>query len=126
MQSPYPWFATFAFALLLGGFAVRRRRRDLHAGLMSAGMGLDLIIVLILEFGRGAVGTALGPTLTGAQQIHVAASTLAVAFYIPVFVLGLLRLRGRGSREWHLRLGYCALACRAIGFLFMFSMLGRA
>ncbi len=127
MLSPYPWFATFAFVLLLTGFAVRSSKRDLHVGLMSAGMGLDLIIVLILEFGRDAVGTALGSSLGPWQQAHVIFSTLAVVFYIPVFILGLLRWRGSGSlsqRLWHIRLGYCALACRALGFAFMFSMLG--
>jgi hypothetical protein len=95
---------------------------------MSAGMGLDLIIVLILEFGRDAVGTALGPSLNGWQQAHVLTSTLAVLFYFPVFVLGFLRWRGSLSlvqRAWHVRLGYCALACRTLGFVFMYSMLGR-
>lgn len=129
MQSPYPWFATFAFLLLLLGLAVRRSRRDLHVGLMCGGMGLDLIIVALLEFGREAVATAVGPGLTPWQQAHVAASTLAVLFYFPVFALGFLRWRDPSSprwmRDWHLRLGYCAFACRAVGFLFMFSMLGR-
>lgn len=128
MQSPYPWFATFAFALLLSGFAVRRSRRDLHVGLMSGGMGLDLIIVLLLEFGRGAVATAVGEELSFLQKTHVASSTLAVLLYFPVFGLGFLRWRGSGSlaqRAWHTRLGYGALALRAIGFASMFSMLGR-
>jgi len=129
MHSPYPGVATFAFLLLLTGFSVRKSRRDLHVGLMSAGMGLDLLIVLILEFGRDAVATAMGPSLTAWQQAHVIFSTLAVVFYIPVFILGLMRWRGSRNlalRAWHIRLGYCALACRAAGFAFMFSMLGRA
>ena len=131
MQSPYPWFASFAFALLLLGLKVRHSHRDLHVGLMCGGMGLDLIIVALLEFGRDAVATAAGPGLTPFQQAHVAASTLAVLFYFPVFALGFLRWRAAGSaapalRTWHRRLGYCALACRAVGFAFMFSMLGRA
>jgi len=128
MHSPYPWFATCAYLLLLTGFAVRRSRRDLHVGLMCAGMGIDLIVVLLLEFGRDAIGTAIGPTLSGAQHTHVIASTLAVLFYIPVFILGFLRWRGSKSlqqRAWHVRLGYCALACRTVGFVFMFSMVGR-
>lgn len=129
MQSPYPWFASFAFLLLLLGFSVRRSRRDLHVGLMCGGMGLDLIIVLLLEFGRDAVGTALANGLTTWQQIHVGASTLAVLFYVPVFALGFLRWRNPAApahfRKWHLRLGYCALACRSVGFLFMFSIVGR-
>jgi hypothetical protein len=130
MQSPYLWFATFAFILLLLGFSVRHSRRDLHVGLMCGGMGLDLIIVILLEFGRDAVATAIGPGLTPFQQLHVASSTLAVLFYLPVFGLGMARWRNPDSspalKRWHKRLGYCALACRTVGFLFMFSIVGKS
>lgn len=129
MFTPYPWFSTFSFLLILAGFAVRRTHRDLHVALMCSGMGLDLIIVLLLEFSRDAVGVALGSSLTPFQLTHVIASTFAGAFYIPVFVLGYKRWRNPSApeslRTWHLRLGYLALACRAVGFLFMFSIVGR-
>lgn len=129
MFTPYPYVSTLSFLLLLAGFAVRRTRRDLHVRLMCSGMALDLVIVLLLEFSRDAVGVAFGSTLTPYQLTHVIASTFAGAFYIPVFILGYKRWRNPAApeslRTWHMRLGYCALACRAVGFLFMFSIVGR-
>jgi hypothetical protein len=128
MHSPYPWLASLAFLLLLAGFAVRKSRRNLHVCLMSAGMALDLALVVILAISRDAVGTAMGHDLTLWQQAHVIFSTFAVGLYIPVFALGLARWRGSPSyvaRAWHIRLGYWALACRAAGFVFMFSIVGR-
>ncbi len=130
-MSSYFYNATFAFILLLVGFALRKRRVRLHAGLMTAGMALDLSTVLILEFTKDAIATALGPELSLWQQAHVAASSVAVIIYIPVFVLGFIRLnspsiRNLSLRTWHLRMGYCALIFRSIGFACMFSMLGRA
>lgn len=128
--SPYPWFATLAFILLLAGFLWRKRNRRLHAGLMTSGMVIDLTLVLLLEFTKDAVATAFGNELTAWQYAHVITSTLAVLFYIPVFALGSIRLLRPNSdqeiRHWHMQLGYFALFFRTLGFLFMFSMLGRA
>ena len=126
----YPYLATLAYALLLTGFALRFRGALRHACLMGAGMGLDLALVLTLELGRNAVGTALGGTLTALQLTHVACSTLAVVIYLPVFALGLQRLLRPSTanlslRHWHRRLGYAALGFRTVGFLFMFSIVGR-
>lgn len=127
----YPALATLSFALLLAGFRLRLTKPWRHAALMSAGMALDLALVLTLELTRNAVATAIGPELTALQRIHVAASTAAVALYLPVFALGAVRLFRPASaneafRTWHRRLGYAALGFRATGFLFMFSMLSRA
>jgi hypothetical protein len=124
----YPVLATVAFALLLTGFALRKRGKLRHAWLMGSGMAIDLTLVLTLEITRNAIATALG-TLTLYQQIHVGSSTLAVFLYIPVFVLGLKRLRAPSTanialRAWHEKLGYAALALRAVGFAFMFSIVG--
>lgn len=126
----YPVLATLAFALLLAGFRLRARSPGRHAALMAAGMALDLGLVLALELTKDAVATAMGPELTGLQRVHVAASSAAVALYVPVFALGAVRLFRPSSanaalRGWHRRLGYAALAFRAVGFAFMFAMLGR-
>ncbi len=127
--SPYPWLAGLAFTLLLTGFFVRKYDRRLHACLMGSGMLLDLCLVLILEFTKDAIATALGNELTSWQYAHVLTSATAVLFYFPVFILGCIRLTNPqsapGLRTWHIRLGYCALGFRTLGFLFMFSMLGR-
>jgi hypothetical protein len=126
----YSSLATLAFALLLTGFGLRKRGRGRHALLMGLGMALDLALVLVLEFSRDAVGTALGDELNPWQQAHVAASAMAVLLYFPVFTMGWLRLFYTESRPalrlWHIRLGYGALFFRTLGFLFMFSIAGRA
>lgn len=127
----YPAAATFAFGLLLTGFALRARGPVRHAALMGIGMAIDLVLVLTLELSKGAIGTALGPELTGPQRLHVGASSIAVALYFPVFALGWTRLfrpsiANLGLRTWHRRLGYGALFFRAIGFFFMFTILHRS
>jgi hypothetical protein len=127
----YPAIATLAFALLLVGFTQRKSAPRLHAGLMTTSMAVDLALLLVIEFSKSAIGTVLAGTLTLPQQIHVAASSLAVVLYVPVFILGATRLfrpsaANLAARTWHRRLGYAALAARAVGFAFMFSMLGRS
>ena len=130
-ENVYPFFAALAFALLLGGFALRQRGSKRHALLMGSGMAIDLLLVFTLEFTKNAVATALGGELTAAQHVHVTASTLAVVFYFPVLAFGWVRLSwpsraNLNLKIWHRRLGYAALVLRAIGFLFMFAMLGRS
>lgn len=126
----YPGLASFSYALLLAGFALRQRGALRHAWLMGSGMALDLTLVLTLEFTRNAIGTALGGTLSAPQITHILASTLAVLIYFPVFALGFVRLRRPTAaniplRTWHRRLGYAALGLRTIGFAFMFSIVGH-
>jgi len=127
--SVYPWLAGLAFALLWTGFLLRHGPRHLHVAAMCAGMAVDLSLVLVLEFTRDAVATAMSFTLGPWQLAHVGASTLAVALYAPVFVLGWQRWRRPGAsvqlRTWHRRLGYAALFFRTVGFLCMFSIVGR-
>jgi hypothetical protein len=126
----YPALATLAFALLVAGFALRARGRGRHAALMSAGMALDLGLVLTLELTKNAFGTVVGGGLSPAQAVHVGASSLALLLYFPVFALGWVRLfhpsgANLALRAWHRRLGYVALAFRTVGFFFLFAMLGR-
>ncbi len=131
MNGLYPHYllASFAFALLLAGFGLRKRSRYGHAGLMAAGMAIDLALVLVLQLTKDAVGTVAGESLSVWQYAHVSASTTAVILYVPVFSLGWIRLRQPSApaklRTLHRRLGYIALTFRALGFLFMFSMLSR-
>jgi hypothetical protein len=126
----YPAFATLAFALLLAGFSRRKVNPRLHAALISASVVIDLALVLTLELKRNAVATALSPGLTALQKVHVGASTAAVMFYLPVLVLGAIRLfrpspANLGLKTWHRRLGYAALFFRTVSFLFIYAMLGR-
>ena len=97
---------------------------------MASAIVIDLSLVLILEFSRSAIATAIGPNLNTLQRLHVGFSTLAVALYIPVIILGWRMLYKAGSatgkqKKWHRRLGYAAFTARTMSFLFMFSMLDR-
>jgi hypothetical protein len=126
----YPALASLSYGTLLCGFQFRARNKRIHALLMGLGMGLDLLLVLTLELTRHAIGTVLGGSLTGPEKIHVGTSTLAVILYFPIFVLGWRRLyypspENTGLIRWHRNLGYAALFFRSLGFIFMFSMLGR-
>ncbi len=124
--SPHMMAATLAYACFLTGLR-NRKNPSVHGKWMASGVAIDVAIVLVLELGRDAVATALAFKLGPLQQIHIAASSVALVLYLPLVVLGLRRLRGKGtpmSGEWHRRLGYAAFAFRTVGFLFMFSLVG--
>lgn len=126
--TPYMTVATLAYSLLCLGLRFRKNRRT-HAIFMSSGILLDLMVVLILEFQREAIATALAFTLNPFQQAHIGTSALAILFYFPTVVLGVLQLnkivRGSRIRKWHIRLGVTAFLFRTAGFLLMFSMLSH-
>ena len=124
--TPYMFLASLSYSLLLWGFLQRRNRR-LHVPLMNVGIALDISLVLLLEFQRDAIGTALGFGLNPLQQGHIAASSIALVLYFPLLWLGWSIQLGRTntpkSKEWHKRMGIAAFAFRSIGFLLMFSLL---
>jgi hypothetical protein len=125
--SLYMGTATFAFFLMLFGMYCRRRDRNRHRALMFSAMGIDLSLVLILEIQRSAMETVLAFDLNPLQISHVLASTLALLLYLPLILLG-TSLWGQESartRLWHRRLGFAAFTLRTIGFLLMFSLIGR-
>ena len=120
----YKWLATLAFVLIVAGWT-QRRVRSRHVPLVSAGIIVDLALVLILEFSRDVVGLTMENSYSWMQVTHIGASVLAVLLYIPVIVLGIKLLRGtvglRG-RNAHRNLANLALGFRTIGFVFMWSM----
>jgi hypothetical protein len=127
--TPYMTAATATFLVLCSGILYRKINRKFHAQLMSLGILVDLALVLILEFQRGAIETASGFSLSFIQQTHVISSTLAVTLYLPTLTLGIRRLKGwstkTSTRTWHIRLGGTAFLFRTIGFFTMFSMLDQ-
>ena len=120
----YKWIATLAFVLIVAAWT-QRRTRARHVPLALAGIGLDLALVLILEFSRDVIGLTAEKSYDWMQWTHIGSSVLAVLLYVPVVVLGIRMLRGsvgaRGRRA-HLRLATAALAFRTVGFLFMWSI----
>ena len=125
----YMWLASLAYACILMGFVVRQTNRRLHVSLMSVGITMDLLLVLILEFQRHAVATALEFSLNPIQQTHVVVSSFATLLYFPIVVLGFISYQNASPslkiRKWHMRFGIAAFIFRTLGFLLMFSMLSR-
>lgn len=122
--SPYKGIATASYLCLLIGL-IHRKNRNVHAGLMSAGMTTDVLLVLVLEFQRSAIATSAGGSLNSFQIAHVIVSTLAVVAYLPTAYLGFRRWKGSLSAEkipLHLRFGVSAFTLRTLGYLLMFSM----
>ena len=137
--TPYMSLAAIAYTLLVAGLIFRKNRK-IHPILMSAGIALDLTIVLTLQLQRDAIQTALKFSLSPLQQLHIGCSSVATALYIPVVVLGVLLLKSAQLssksqpdlkmkrqvwRFWHLRLAVTAFIFRSLGFLLMFSMLEK-
>jgi hypothetical protein len=119
--------ASMAYTAMVLGIAFRKDRK-LHGTLMGSAMMLDVGLVLFLQLTRDAVGTAMGPSLTPMQVLHVSTSLLAVLLYAPLVYLGLRSKKGNASaaeRRNHRLIGMGAFLFRTAGFLSMFSMLGR-
>lgn len=122
--------ATLTYFALLAGYTLRRDSIKAHALLMTAGIMTDLGLVLVLAVQRHAISTAISLTLTPLQQAHVLCSTVATLLYLPALVFGAAAARRRGPRgsgggRLHARVAGAALFFRTLGFLSMFSMLGR-
>ena len=130
LTTPYMAAATVSYLLMVCGFYFRRMVKR-HAAFMLTAITLDLLIVLVLEFQRSAIKTALEFSLTLLQQAHIGASLIAVLFYFPVMGIGLWLLTHRDHRNptlrsLHIKLALTAFFFRSVGFILMFSLLGRA
>lgn len=127
VATPYMGAATFAYALMAFGLFLRKRSRPWHRRLMFGAMGIDLSLVLLLELQRSAIETVASLELAPLPFAHVLCSTLALVLYAPLIYLGqkLWKAENPRLRQWHLRLGITAFVLRSLGFLLMFSLLGR-
>lgn len=128
LATPYMALATFSYCLMVAGVACRRGARHAHRAFMLSAVVIDLALVLALEWQRGATATAFAFTLSPWQTAHVAASTMAVILYVPLLWAGLRlwRMEHPSRRRLHRNLGITAFLLRTLGFLLMFSLLGRA
>ena len=124
---PFMVLSTFAYLTLTTGLILRKTKL-IHYKLMGLGIALDVGVGLVLEVQRHAIHTALEFSLGPLQQGHIFASTVATVMFIPIVILGVRRLKGSKSERfkfWHIRLGLTAFAFRTIGFILMFSVVGR-
>ena len=120
----YKSLATLAFVLILVG-AAKCRVRKIHVPLVLAGIGLDLALVLTLELSRDVIAMTVEKDWSWMQWTHIGSSVLAVLLYFPVVGTGVSILRGAKQRStWtaHRGLATAALACRAVGFGFMWTV----
>ena len=121
------YIAALAYFFILAGLLMRKNKLA-HMKFMGLGITIDLLIVLVLQLQRNAVQTAMDFSLSNFQQAHIIVSTIAVLFYIPVVTLGILRYQkkyGQQARNAHVVFGILAFIFRSLGFIFMFSMLGK-
>ncbi len=122
----FMFVASLNFFILWAGFFQRHENKNLHARMMATGILSDLSLVLILEFQRDAVATALAHQLSALNQAHIYCSTVATLLYLPLIYFGLKLLRGQDRAKilpLHRKLGYLALTFRTLGYFLMFSML---
>ena len=125
IATPYMLIATISYFLMLAGFYYRRIRQ-LHMPLMFAAIILDLSLVLILEFQREAIKTAMAMSLSPLQQAHIGFSTLATLCYFPLLFWGYRIWKNQSTNQQlslHKKVGKFAFVFRTIGFLLMFSLL---
>jgi len=116
--------ATVAYALLVTGLLVRKKR-NLHVTFMASGLAIDFALVVILQIQRNVIKEAVTEQYSLLERGHIIASTLAFGLYFPVIVLGLRQLLGYGSptdRLWHIRIALTAFVLRSVGFLLMFTI----
>lgn len=121
------WLATFAWLCLVSGLFFTKKR-GIHIRLMLTGIAVDFLLVLFLQLTRAAVQTALKFELSTFQQIHIGFSTSALALYPLVIYLGrrlFITPANSRIRNAHRNVAITCFILRTLGFLFMFSMLGR-
>ncbi len=93
---------------------------------MSAGVAIDVGLVLILEITRSAIAEALRDPLSRWQLGHILFSCVAVALYLPTIVLGYRAYKRTPQKgKLHTVFGWLAFACRTVGFFLMFSLLSK-
>lgn len=123
----YIMLATLAYGCLVAGL-IKRKEKNIHMRWMLSGITLDLFIVLILEMRRNVVVAALTHEFSFCQKIHIYASGMATALYIPVLILGFILIQNtalKGIRFFHRMCGAIAFVFRSVGFMTMFSMLWK-
>jgi hypothetical protein len=121
--TPYMVIAAFNYLLILYGFLHRKSNRQRHVRFVVSGIILDLALVLLLQFQRDAVGTALSFKLSFLNQAHILTSTIATVLYFPMMITGVMLLKKEHLRNVHRRLGTATILFRTLGFILMYSMI---
>ena len=121
----YMTIASISYGLLIFGL-MNHKTPTLHSRLMSAGMLIDILLVLVLELSRGAINTTLEMSMGPLQQAHIYTSSTAVLLYLPAFYYGRKRLKNPNNsdlRKKHIRFAIPAFIFRSLGYTLMFTLL---
>mgnify|MGYP001598297803 FL=1 len=122
--------ATLSYLLLCRGLYALKTDRSRHPKWMSAGILLDLSLVLILQIQRQAIQEAASGSLAPLQLAHVLFSTLATVGYLGLLPVGIAlvrrpALRSTSLKILHARFGAATFLARSLGFILMFSLLWK-
>lgn len=124
--TPYMTLASLIYGLHVWGLTYRKKDAFKHAKLMTTAIVLDISLVLVLEFLRGAIETTLKFELSLIQQAHIFCSLMAVLLYFPTFYFGRKRLKDRKNPallQRHKLFAIPAFTFRSLGYFLMFSFL---
>lgn len=116
--------ATLSYSGMVAGYW-QRLNRALHVRLMTSAILIDLALVLILEFQRHAVETAIAMKFGLLQQAHIGTSLVATILYFPILGMGYYLWNNPNPKikNWHMRVGKTAFFFRTLGFILMFTLL---
>ncbi len=115
----FPFLSSFVLILLAVGL-VYRREPALHIPLMLSAFGVDLGMVLWLEFNRAAVEQVV-TGVTGLLAFHVVVSTLVMVLYMVLIWSGRrLWLGQERSRGFHRTVAAIFIVGRLINYVTAF------
>jgi len=121
--TPYMTIAALNYVFILAGFLMRKKNRMLHVRFVSLGILSDLCLVLILQYQRDAIGTAISFKLSFLNQAHIFSSLVATLLYIPMAITGAMILKKEKLKNWHQKFGYMVITFRTLGLILMYSMI---
>jgi len=123
----YMMWASAAWLIMTGGY-ILRAKREWHIPFMLTAIMMDIALVLLLQVQRSAIGKAISFELGLLPQLHILFSTLALVLYFPMMGWGYRLRNGTATpnqRRYHLRTGYWTYIFRTLGFMLMFSLIGK-
>jgi hypothetical protein len=108
--------ATIALVLICAG-VLNRRKRTIHVPLMLSALTIDIVMLLIIEFSRSAIETAVHTPLPTILLIHIIFSVLLVCAYLYMLFFGLKLLIKNQGRTMHYTGAYVFVFFRLANYI---------
>lgn len=103
--------------LLVATGLILRHRPEVHPKIMFSAFTMDLLLVLYIEFTRGAI-EKVSSEFAGLLWLHAGISTAVLAAYVAMIVLGRRLASGRvTSRATHRNLGIIFCVLRSLNYV---------